>query len=347
LEGYNYRFNPNTNSFQPWTQTFFDQYFTFDLTWKGRMFYTFFAWFMIIETAFGWEKLVERIPRRRVLMAASLGCALIPTLYVLGVNFGGLDLAVLKAGYNIGIPNVNVTNDPSDFLHYQWPLSVEYTVFFVFFLAALLLAYKPRGLKIFSISLAFFGAITVAYMLDTIFPFGVFRPLQEMVLPTAACAAALFDILGYTVNLTYPVKLGDSLLPCLTVGIGGKSTNVLIAWACSGVYSLLLYVLIILLFFRKANISGFRKVLYFFIGLFGAFVANVLRIYALLVISLQQGQAAGMEFHNTYGELFGFVWIFAFIMLIVCIERFALVEKTRASLKKVSDHFMPNDELPP
>jgi thaumarchaeosortase len=336
LEGFNYRFNRDTNSFQPWTNTFFDQNFTFDLTWKGRMFYSIFAWFLMIESAFGWQKLVDKKPKKRVVMAASLICAGIPMAYVLATNFFGLDLTLLKAGYNIGIPSVTANNDPSDFLHLQWPLSVEYVVFFVFFLLALLIAYRPRGLKIFGISLVFLGAIAVAYMLDTIFPFGVFRPLQEMALPTAAAAAALFDILGYKVMLTYPMTGTGSSLPGLTVAMGGKQAGVEIAWACAGVYSLLLYVLIIFVFFKRTNISGYRKVLYFFIGLFGTFFANVLRIYGVLVVMMQSGRDEGMIFHNTWGEFFGFGWIFGFILVIVCIERFMLVERGRGLFQKIS-----------
>jgi thaumarchaeosortase len=213
---------------------------------------------------------------------------------------------------------------------------MEYVVFFAFFTTAMMLAYKPRGLKIFGISLVFLGAIAVAYMLDTIYPFGVFRPLQELTLPTAATAAALFDILGYRVMLSYPTTVGDSLLPSLTVGIGDKAAGVSIAWACAGVYSLLLYVLIILVFFKRTNISGFRKVLYFFIGLFGTFFANVFRIYAILIVNLQSGREAMMVFHNTWGELFGFGWIFGFILLIVCIERFDLVERVRVGYRRLN-----------
>lgn len=339
MEGYNYRFNGEINGFEPWNDTFFDQNFTFDLTWKGRMFYSIFAWFVVIESALGWQAIVDKKPKNRALMVASLVCATIPTVYVLATNFFGLDFPVLQAGYNIGIPSVTVNNDPSDFLHLQWPLSLEYVVLFVSFLFAILLAYRPRGLKLFGISLAFLGAMTVAYMLDTIYPFGVFRPLQEMALPTAATAAALFDILGYTVMLTYPVHTADSLLPGLSVGMDGKVTSVSIAWACAGVYSLVLYVLIMLVFFKRTNFSGFRKLLYFVIGLFGTFFANVLRIYAIIVINLQSGREAGMVFHNTYGELFGFAWIFGFILFIVCIERFMIVEKVKARFDKINSYF--------
>jgi thaumarchaeosortase len=176
-------------------------------------------------------------------------------------------------------------------------------------------------------------------MLDTVYPFGVFRPLQEVALPIAATAAALFDALGYRVMLSYPVHLGASSLPNLIVSAGGKTADFSISWACAGVYSLLLYVLIILIFFKRTDISAFRKLLYFIIGLFGTFCAAVLRIYSVMVIALQSGYSAAMVFHNTYGELFGFTWIFVFILLIVCIERFMLVERTREGFRKIGSRF--------
>jgi len=176
-------------------------------------------------------------------------------------------------------------------------------------------------------------------MFDTIYPFGVFRPLQEMTLPTAATAAALFDILGYKVLLSFPVHTADSLLPALTVASGGKSASVTIAWACAGVHSLLLYVLIMLVFFKKADISSFRKLSYFIIGLFGTFFANVLRVFSIILVILQYGNDAGTTFHNTYGELFGFIWIFLFILLIGCIQRFMLVERTRYAFQRIGSYF--------
>jgi thaumarchaeosortase len=335
LEGYNYRYNRDVSGFQPWNNTFFDQNFTFDLTWKGRMFYSIFVWFMVIESAFGWQSLMDKKPQNRKLMAAALIIAIIPTIYVLAVNFFGLDLTVLKTGLNLNIPAVTASGDPSDFLHLQWPLSLEYMVLFSCFLTAIALAYKGKGLKTLGISLVFLGAMSIAYLLDTVFPFGVFKPLQELALPTAATTAALFDILGYGVMLNYPMRSTNSLLPGLVVTNGSQSAGVEIAWACAGVYSLILYILIILVFFKRTNIPGFRKVLYFFIGLFGTFFANVLRIYAIIMVDLQSGQAAMMEFHNTWGELFGFGFIFSFILIIVCIERFSLVERIRGGFQKV------------
>jgi thaumarchaeosortase len=294
-----------------------------------------FLWFLVIEAALDWDKILALQPKKRHLIIASLICALVPTVYVLATNFFGLDLPLLKIGrYSLNIHSLGANLEPSDFLHLAWPLAVEYLVFAVFFMSAVVLAYNFKGLKIFSISFALLTGIGIIYLIDTIFPFGVFRPLQELALPTAATTAALFDMLGYSVRLIYPVRLGESLLPSLTVTLGEKTASVSIAWACAGVHSLLLYVLIILLFFKKTAISSFRKLLYFFIGFFGTYFVNVLRVFSIIIVMMNQGSAAGMNFHNSYAELYSFVWIFAYIILIGCIERFMLVERTRSFFQR-------------
>lgn len=328
LEGYNYRYDSATGGFEKWSNTYFNQNFSFDVTWKGRMFYLIFLWLFLIEAAFGWKVLVEK-KARKPFIAAFFVLALIPTAYVLATNFFGLDLQILKTGQAIGIPSTTADNTPWDFLHLFWPLSVEYIVFAVFFIAAVFMLYNLKGLKMFSISLTLLAAMGAAYMIDTLFPFGVLRPLQEIALPVTATAAALLDISGFNVILNYPVYSGDSLLPGLTVSDGTSTASITVAWACAGVYSLLLYVLIMLVFFKKTNITSFRKLAYFVIGLFGIFFTAALRIYYIVLVFLYDGRDAGLTFHNTYGELFGFAWIFTFILIIIFVERFSLVEKAR------------------
>lgn len=339
MEGYNYLYNSFTNSFESWNNTFLNQNFSFEVTWKGRMFYLIFLWLLVIESVISWHEIAGIKPcGYRIL--ASLMLALIPTLYVLATNFLGLDLILLRIGHDtFGIRSVTPENQPWDFLYLQWPISCEYIVFTAFFVGAVVLAYRRKGLKYFSISLTLLGGIGTAYMFDTIYPFGVFRPLQAFALPTSAIAAAILDLLGYAVRLTFPVYAFDSYLPSLAISMGEKSTPpVIIAWACAGVQSLLLYVVIILVFFKKAELSAFRKLAYFIIGLFATFFVNVLRVISILIIMLDQGNEAGMVFHNTYGEMYSVIWILLFMLLIGCIERFMLVEKTRSFFRKISSY---------
>jgi thaumarchaeosortase len=343
FEGYNYRYNGLTDSFEQWSNTFFNQNFTFDVTWKGRMSYLIFLWFFVIEGAIGWKEIIERKISKR-LIVTSLALALIPTVYVLATNFFGLDLQILKIGQAVGIPSTTADNQPWDFLHLFWPLSVEYLVFSTFFISAVFLLYRFKGLKTFSISLTLLAAVGGAYILDTVFPFGVLKPLQEIALPVTATAAALFDILGYHVVFNYPVDTGSSLMPGLIISDGTSAASISVSWACAGIYSLLLYVLIMFVFFKRTNITSFRKLAYFIIGLFGTFLSAVLRIFSIVLVYLHDGKTAGLIFHNTYGELFGFTWIFAFILIIICIERFSLVEKTRQCIGKIGSRFRTTEE---
>lgn len=335
LEGYNYRFNFAINDFDYWFNKYFNQSFVFELTWKGRLFFLLFLWLIFIESVIDWKNILEKKPKNRYVMFLSLICALIPTAYVIAINFFGLDLTILKIGREAFGIRTGPTNEPSDFLFLHWPLSCEYIISTIFFVTATIIAYGKKGLKFLSISFSLLGGIGVAYLFDTIYPFGLFKPLQEVALITAAATAALFDLLGYTVLLRFPpvASIPDTgLLVYLKV----NSATVNIGWACAGVHSLLLYVLIILVFFKKSTIPAFRKLVYFIIGFVGTFFTNVLRIYSIIVIMIStHDQAAGMAFHDTYGEFYFLTWVSLYIIVIVCVQRFMLVEKTRQGIKRI------------
>jgi len=290
------------------------------------MFYLFFIWLFFIESIIDWEKIVGKRPKNRLRVLAFIVCAIAPTIYVLAANFlGSVSQAILKIGQDFGIQ--------PGFLSFDWPLSLEYVAFVMFFVVAIVLAYGKEGLKSFSISHSLLGGMTAVYMIDTVFPFGAFKLIQLFALPTAASTAALFDFLGYKTRLTYPV--GYTNFPRLWVGADNKSAIADVGWPCAGVHSLLLYVLIILVFFKRSKISSFRKLVYFIVGFVGTYFVNILRIYSILIVMLYYGQEAGIVFHNSYGELYFFTWMFLYILLIVFIQRFMLVERTRYTLHKL------------
>lgn len=339
LEGYNYRRDGETNTFVKWPNAFFNDSFLFELTWKGRMFLLVFLWIALIESAMDWKMFADEKPKNRYIILASLICASIPTFYVIATNFLGLDLTILQIGEDVfGILSVQSGNQPWDFLHLHWPISCEYIVFAIFFSSAIMLAYKTKGLKALSISLTLLGGIGVAYMFDTIFPFGVFKPLEAFALITAAASAGILDLLGYSVMLVFPRVSGDSALPYLTLHLGRESATVGIAWACAGVQSLLLFTLIIFVFFKKSYISAFRKLAYFIIGFFATFFVNVSRVISIMFVMVNEGQSAGMVFHDTYGEMYSVIWIFIYILLIGFIERFMLVERIHSAFGKVRSY---------
>lgn len=222
-----------------------------------------------------------------------------------------------------------------EFIPFHWPLSFEYLILTLSFIMATIFAYKKAGLKTFAISLSLMTGITTFYMLDTVYPLGIFKPLQLLTLPTTGVTAAFCEILGYETRIRYPITApGYGVFPRITIVAGRKSAYADIGWPCAGVHSMFLYMLIILVFFKKSDISNFRKVIYFIIGAAGTFMANILRIYSYLIIALNN-QIEAQKFHDKYGELYFFTWMLLYLITIICIQKFKLVEKTRTTLHKL------------
>lgn len=166
------------------------------------------------------------------------------------------------------------------------------------------------------------GGIGTFYTIDTIYPYAVFKPLQAIALPTAACAAAILDMLGYRFKLVFQNRIFDP-----AYGAMPKIDYVGIAYPCTDVHSLFLYTIIILVLFKRSQIPAIRKVIYFIMGAVGTYMVNVLRIVTYFIILYDDDRAAATIFHDVYGELYFFTWIFLYIAMIICIQRFMLVER--------------------
>lgn len=299
--------------------------FLFLETWKGRMFYLFFLWLLVLESIIYWDRIVEKKPKKPFRIITFFITAAVPLIYVLSVNFWGLDGFITSIGEDFGFTGY--------VLDFHWPLSAEYIVFTISFLVAILLTYKKEGLKFFSISFSLLAGICIIYMINTSQGTEGFKPFDMLALPTSACAAALLDILGYNVTLQFTSGIGS--MPLIVINGRYPPATAYIGWPCAGVHSLFLFVVIILLLFKRSTISSYRKFIYFVVGVVGTYFANILRIASYFIISVNSGKAAADFFHNTLGELYFIVWISIYILIIISIEKYKLVEKTRYSVHKL------------
>ncbi|MDH5266939.1 MAG: archaeosortase/exosortase family protein [Candidatus Bathyarchaeota archaeon] len=277
-----------------------------------------------------WEVIVEKQPtsqnRFRVLLACIF--AAVPSVYILSVNFLGLNQMILNLGQAVQIR--------PDFINESWPLSFEYLILVSFFIFATWLAYGVAGLKTFSISLSLLAGIGVIYLVDTIWPYGTFKPMQLLAVPTSACATALLDLLGYNATLTYPVSSPEyGTLPLMTVSTGGETIRATVAWPCAGVHSLLLFTLITLVFFKKTTMQKERKIIFFLIGAAGTYLTNILRIASYFTISISYGSETGIVFHNSYGELYFIAWMLLYFIIIIAIQSGKISRLTQAFRKRL------------
>ncbi|UCG36174.1 MAG: archaeosortase/exosortase family protein [Candidatus Bathyarchaeota archaeon] len=193
------------------------------------------------------------------------------------------------------------------------PLSVEYIVFAVLFVIIITLAVGYGGLKEYSITAFFLWAIGTIYTIDSLFPYGSFTPFQIFVPVTASLAANVLSFLGYQATLGLP----SEGMPLLTAANQNGSASFYVAWPCSGIQSLIIYTLVVLLFFRKTTISPIARITFFMIGSVATYCVNILRIATIFVIQINQGEIAAEIFHNYYGELYSMAWIMAYPLIIM------------------------------
>ncbi len=290
---------------------------SFEVTWKGRTFYLFFLWIVTLEAIVNWEKisrtkLTKKASIRTIVFVAVL---FVPTLYVIAANYYGLNTAIMDfARMN------NVWRDAIWFV----PLSIEYLVFTVLFALLVFLEYGIEGLSNSAISVFFLGVIGLIYTIDTLFPFGRFSPFQFLVPATSMLAAMMLGMMGYIPKLTYIERhpIYGSLTSLEIKDSLGKKTSFGIAWPCSGIDSLLIYSVTILLFLKNNGMRLWQKIVLFTVGAVVTYFINALRIVSIFLLGATYGVGSTQvsDFHNFYGQLYSITWIVCYPLIIVGIQ---------------------------
>jgi thaumarchaeosortase len=278
----------------------------FEKTWIGRTFYLFFLWLVILEIILDWEKLqkgkLQKVGSLRTI--AFIAVLLLPTVYMVVANYGGL---------NLMIENLGKQNNMEDHYAKLMRLPVEYLVFAAAFGLMVLLAYGRSGLLDFSTSVFFLGVIGTLYAIDTLYPGNRFTPFQMLVPATANLAASVLNWMGYQTVFLRSAMEGVPRLAVLNTNVGIVAFD--IAWPCSGIESLLIYTVVILLFLKKSGIPLWQKTAYFAIGASVTYILNVLRIVTIFLIKIGRGD--WQTFHDYYGLLYSVSWIISYPLIIV------------------------------
>jgi thaumarchaeosortase len=277
---------------------------SFEETWKGRTYYIFFIWILLLETILGWETLQSRSRTLRSVRTAILILTLmLPTIYIVVANYTQLNAMIVDASPKYG-------GDP--FWAKLMPLTVEYLVFTACLAMILLAIYGFKGLKDFSLSLCLVGIIGSIYLIDNLYPNGSFTPFQMFVPTTTLLASRVLNFMGYRTQLLGTMPILQATSP------SGMTFAAIVGWPCSGVESLLIYTVIILLFLRRTQISLKQKTAYFVIGAAVTYVINIFRIATIFVIALTSPDPnAWVNFHNYYGQLYSITWIMSYPLIII------------------------------
>ena len=294
-------------------------------TWKNRMYYLFFIWILVLETILSWKELkTKKLDPRSAKSILVVVTLLLPTIYVILANYFGLNATIVNIS-----KNYNVREGWAELM----PLSTEYLVFAALFALIIASVSSLQGLKDYLISTFLLGLVGAIYMADNIYPFGAFTPFQILVVPTAMCASTFLGIMGYTTSLStqggMPVLIASSS--------HGANFGAQIAWPCSGVESLLIYTLVILLFLRKSAIPLTHKIVYFVVGATVTYLINALRITTLFVIAINGGDWG--LFHDYYGSLYSISWIICYPLIIIGTQMLSeRIRNWRADMTSINRH---------
>jgi len=282
----------------------------FEKTWQGRTYQLFFLWLLTLEMILSWEELqavkINKVKSiRTIAFVVSLS---IPTVYVIAANFFGLNAVI----YDLAIKS-NV----GEHWALLMPLSTEYLVFAELFALIIFLGYGISGLKNYSTSVFFLGIIGGVYTIDNLYPFGRFTPFQAITPTTTRLAANVLNLLGYKT-----LVLASGYIPTLIAWDPQNPLRIAsfgIAWPCSGVESLIIYTVAIVLFLSKSAISWKRRIIYFGIGAAVTYFINILRIVSIYLIAMDYGYPSPevQRFHDYYGQLYSIIWIVSYPLIII------------------------------
>lgn len=290
---------------------------SFEETWKGRTYYLFFVWLILLETILSWGELqTNKINKlKSIRFVGFIIAILLPIIYVFIANFLGLNTAIVNwytqymgSGY--------------EWWAQRMPLSIEYLVFGTMFIIIKMISHGKRGLTSFSISTALLFVIGTFYTLDNFYPYGRFPLLQFPTLPTAHLASTVLNLMGYRTEISIITDTRYGWMPYLRVWDPvnlRKSTALGIGWPSSGIDSLLLFIITILLFLKKSNISWKQRVIYFTFGAIVTYLINISRVTTLFVIAMNTG-ASSLEwqrFHEFYGPLYSIIWIISYPLIMI------------------------------
>ncbi len=278
-------------------------YYSFEMTWKGRTFYIFFLWLALMEIILGWDALqsIKANKLRSIRTVIFLLALLLPTVYLVASNYYSFpSRAIIDWSWRSGI-------DQPDWI----PLDVEYFVLAALFTLIVWLQFGVKGLKKILIAPVFLATIGAVYTIDNIYRYGSFTPFQIIVPTTASLAANVLNFLGYQTTLT-GISNG---MPILQATGSHASWSAAIAWPCSGVESLLIYTVTILLFLKSSAISWKQRTVYFVFGAVVTYFINILRIVTIFIIGVNGGDWEA--FHNYYGQLYSVAWIMSYPLMVI------------------------------
>jgi thaumarchaeosortase len=271
---------------------------SFSLSWnQGRGGFIFAMAFVVAELI-GIKILISK---KRLIAIIPLAAAVI--VYLVSLEYGLRDYIINGAEqYNVN-------------LVYSWTWMWDFVVMGAFVMAAICILFGRRWIRIAPAGPIFLCGSAIILSLDAFFPYDTLGPLQYIV-P---------HLVKANVSIINALDLGTAIARDNLMFLRGEhgSMALQVFWPSAGVHSVIIYSLVMMAFLFKMNIPPKRKAVYFVIGILGTIGVNMIRIFSLsiFVLKVSANPTDFEEFHGIAGEIMFLPWLFAYLFLVMAIEK--------------------------
>ena len=212
-------------------------------------------------------------------------------------------------------------------------LALEFLFYAVFCVLVTAILYSPNSTLLMATPVIYAVGSGILDMMDAFFPEDSLAFMQIWVYVIWDVVVFLLSLLGYHTNVA---AFSRSVPPSVLLqgnrlflrGYRGDMTLV-IFWPSSGVVSMIVYSLVILVLMVKLDAPRRRKALYAAFGAIGTYFVNVIRIM-FIVLYVTYISLDFEAFHQSIGEVLFIAWILIYLLLVIRMENARYKKQTAA-----------------
>jgi thaumarchaeosortase len=203
-------------------------------------------------------------------------------------------------------------------------IAVEFILYALFCTAETAILYAPKSTALMVTSVIYAIGSGILAMMDAYFPQDSLAFLQIWVYVIWNVVIFLLGVLGFHIysNVTVgPISPPSVLLTGNHLYLWGTKgfMTIVIFWPSSGVVSMIVYSLVIVVLMVKLDASRKRKLIYAIFGAAGTYFVNVIRI-TLIVLYVTYVSLNVETFHQSIGEILFIIWIFIYLLVVIHLE---------------------------
>jgi thaumarchaeosortase len=203
-------------------------------------------------------------------------------------------------------------------------LAMDFVFYALFCLAATALLYSVRSVRLMTLPVIYLIGLGILDMMDAYFPEDSLAFLQVWVYLIWNVVVFLLSLMGFHTNVDYsaaPIHLPSLILHGNQLFLWGYKGYVGLAiyWPSSGVVSMIIYSLVIVVLMVKLDAPRSRKAVYAVVGAVGTYFVNVIRI-TLIVLYITYVSSDFQAFHASIGEVLFIAWIFIYLLAVIHYE---------------------------